>query len=148
MTRRAAEDRFWEKVDTSGECWEWVAARDRTGYGLFKWRHGDDGMRNIVAHRASYMLLVGPIPGGMKVLHRCDNRPCVRPDHLFLGTQSDNMLDMSAKGRSFWQQKTHCAEGHEYTPENTYRTGRRRVCRTCNLAGGRRRYAELRAATA
>jgi len=71
-------------------CWEWNGRRRATGYGVF------DGKG---AHRFSYTVHVGPIPDGLHVLHRCDNPPCVNPDHLWLGTQADNMRDMREKGR-------------------------------------------------
>lgn len=86
--------RFWSRVDKSGECWVWKGSVTPPGYG----RIGYDGKRGY-AHRLSWELANGPIPDGMFVLHRCDNRVCVRPEHLFLGTQSDNMADMDAKGR-------------------------------------------------
>lgn len=87
-------DRFWSKVDKSGDCWEWTACRTRAGYGQFK----SDG-RLHRAHRLAWALTNGPIPEGKHVLHRCDNPGCVNPDHLFLGSHQDNMDDMSNKGR-------------------------------------------------
>lgn len=86
--------RFWSKVDRSGECWTWTAACDRKGYGRMRFPRRHEG-----AHRVSWELTNGPIPEGMFVCHRCDNPPCVRPDHLFLGSHRDNMADMFAKGR-------------------------------------------------
>jgi len=86
--------RFWAKVKISGGCWEWQANRNPFGYGQIR----IEGIpRN--SHRVSWELAHGPIPPKMRVLHKCDNPPCVRPDHLFLGTQADNMRDMVAKGR-------------------------------------------------
>lgn len=87
-------DRFWSKVDKSGDCWEWTASRINTGYGRFVLSG-----KIQMAHRVSYELMVGPIPKGKCVLHHCDNPPCVRPDHLWVGSRSDNMLDMYKKGR-------------------------------------------------
>lgn len=88
------ETRFWEKVDKSGDCWWWTAATDTGGYGRF-----NDGDRLLGAHRYSYKLHHGEIPDGLYVLHTCDNKPCVNPKHLWLGTARDNSLDMVKKGR-------------------------------------------------
>ena len=89
-------ERFEQKIDKSGECWNWTGALNYTthGYGVFGAKSG-----NALAHRYSYAAFVGEILDGMQVLHRCDNKRCVRPDHLFLGTQKDNMQDMMSKGR-------------------------------------------------
>jgi hypothetical protein len=86
-------ERFWSKVDTSGECWLWTGAINPTGYGAL-----GRGV-NSGAHRVSWQLHYGEIPPGMEVCHRCDVRSCVRPDHLFLGPHADNAADMVRKGR-------------------------------------------------
>jgi len=88
------EERFWKKVKRGNGCWEWCAARDPTGYGRFKL----NGKAEL-AHRVSYTLTRGEIPHGYLVCHHCDNPRCVRPDHLFSGTYSDNMMDAGKKGR-------------------------------------------------
>lgn len=87
-------NRFWEKVDISGDCWEWIAGKNWQGYGVFK----IDG-KNMRSHRFSYSCVFGKIPDGMCVCHHCDNPGCVRPSHLFLGTKMDNTQDAIAKGR-------------------------------------------------
>lgn len=126
----SVEKRFWDKVNTSGECWLWTASVDTKDYGKFYL-----APRLQSAHRVSFMLAYGEIPEGLMVLHRCDVPRCVRPIHLFLGTASDNAQDMLHKGRSHQASKETCAQGHSFTEENTYRRPDRpnsRSCRECN----------------
>lgn len=90
-----APARFLARVEQTSGCWIWRGnVRVRGGYG----RLGYCG-RPQLAHRVAYQIFVGPIPEGMDVCHRCDNPPCVRPDHLFVGTALDNIKDSIKKGR-------------------------------------------------
>jgi hypothetical protein len=89
-------ERLLSKVerDKKTECWNWTASLNTSGYGHMK-------LRGTLwpSHRLSYKLHRGPIPDGICVCHRCDNRKCINPEHLFLGTRLDNATDMVAKGR-------------------------------------------------
>jgi hypothetical protein len=88
--------RFWSKVDKQGkdECWNWLAPRTYYGYGQVNYEG-----RPHIASRMSWRIHNGEIPSELCVLHHCDNRICVNPDHLFLGTRTDNMVDKCQKGR-------------------------------------------------
>lgn len=87
--------RFWAKVNITEGCWEWTGATTKGGYGHTR----DENQRQIDAHRLAWILTYGPIPDGLLICHHCDNRKCVRPDHLFLATQKDNIQDALNKGR-------------------------------------------------
>lgn len=91
---KSTKERFWEKVDISSDCWEWIASKNKLGYGNFS----VDGT-HMLAHRYSMILAGHEIPDGMAVLHRCDNPPCVNPSHLYVGTWADNARDRDSRGR-------------------------------------------------
>ena len=87
-------------VQTEAGCWEWQLGKDSVGYGRMKVSTGSrESYRNVSSHRYAFELWQGAIPQGLNVLHKCDNRACCNPEHLFLGTQRDNMHDMHRKGR-------------------------------------------------
>jgi len=91
-------ERFWSFVSRSETCWSWTGRKTWSGYGELC--AGGKHSKKLRAHRVSWELAFGGVPGGLCVLHRCDNRLCVRPDHLFLGTRRDNSEDRCLKGRT------------------------------------------------
>jgi hypothetical protein len=92
--KKSIKERLIDKIAISDDCWVWIGDRFHNGYG----RLNIDGKLKS-AHRLSYEEFVGPIPNGLCVCHRCDNPPCIKPSHLFVGTNFDNMQDMRRKGR-------------------------------------------------
>ena len=106
-SRKSLSDRFWAKVrriNDATSCWEWTGALHDHGYGLIGLGSRKEGIER--AHRLSYSMHNAEIGEGLFVLHRCDNRKCVRPDHLFLGTASDNAKDMASKLRGCHGEKS------------------------------------------
>jgi len=143
--------RFWTRVRQGEGCWEWQGTVHSAGYGVLRGPNG----KQWKAHRAAFFLTHGTLPGpGRYVCHRCDNRLCVRPDHLYDGDAVDNNRDTVERHRRA-PAPTHCRNGHEFTPENTLPAfksagvvwGRRcRVCtyRTNNASYARRHSTESR----
>lgn len=127
-TEAEIQRRFWSLVRISDGCWEWTGALDKDGYGRHFHRTGA-----FKSHRYSYEISVGPIPDELHVCHHCDNPACVRPDHLFLGTRSDNMRDCMRKGRAknVFQRAALCKSGqHALTEGNRGPSG----CKICRRA--------------
>jgi len=143
-------ERFWPKVDKSGECWLWTASVDQHGYGqMWSFWH----QRPVRASRIAWYLETGKWPD-LLVCHHCDNPTCVRFLHLFQGNHKANSCDAAAKGRiglfaktecnpaaAFQRTKTQCAVGHHYDVQNTiwYHDGKWRRCRACMNAIRRER---------
>lgn len=126
--RRSPEEQLGEP-GAPDECWEWQGSRDRDGYGR---------VNKKLVHRIAYEYFVGPIPDGLELDHLCRLRHCWNPAHLEPVTHRVNMM----RGRGVGSEnaaKTHCVNGHEYTPENTYvGSNGWRQCRTCNRERQRR----------
>lgn len=123
--------RLLERIEIDeNECWNYTGFRHANGYGIFSYR----GRYSAAAHRVAVELFVGPFDPALHVCHRCDNPPCINPDHLFLGTHEDNMRDMARKGRAAAVNRgiTECRRGHPFDEANTiWRPDGRRKCRTC-----------------
>lgn len=125
-------------------CWEYTGYRQPRGYGSIQVQG-----KAVLAHRASYEEYVGPIPEGMVIDHLCRNTSCINPEHLEPTTQRENLM-RSPFGKAVTNSaKTHCPQGHEYTPENTrmmpQRYGWARVCGTCHSRPGLKTLAEIEA---
>ena len=130
---RRYEESFWEKVKKAEGCWEWTGSKLPRGYGNFGRQLVKE--HSQLAHRWAWRFSHGrAAPQNRMVLHSCDNPCCVRPSHLFLGTQTDNMRDLASKGKHPQSLKTHCPQGHPYSEGNTKifrRPGRNTFNRAC-----------------
>jgi len=135
------ESRFFDNIsfEPMSGCWLWVGATDSCGYGRIRIATH----KTQAAHRYSYQLHVGNIESELYVCHKCDNPTCVNTEHLFVGTQKDNMLDCVIKGRHRSQEVTHCPRGHAYEGDNLVITHtergnhRQRMCKICHRESSR-----------
>lgn len=109
--RQDVDAAFWAKVQHSDGCWLWTGCRNQKGYGQFRNEYG----QNEQAHRYAYRRTVGPIPEMAVVCHQCDNPPCVKPAHLWIGSVADNQRDMARKGRVRYDLEA-LAKGRRKTP--------------------------------
>lgn len=118
------------EIDPVTGCWNWTASLTVWGYGQIKIRP-----RNMRVNRVAAHVFKGfDLNSKLWVLHRCDNRRCFNPDHLFYGTAKDNQQDCIAKGRHSEQQRTHCPQGHAYSGKNLRISCRgARLCKACDL---------------
>lgn len=141
-------ERFWSKVDASGDCWLWTSHVIRNGYGAFALaRNGNKRTRHVTAHRFAYGLLVGPIPSGMTLDHLCRVKTCVNPDHL----EPVSLIENNRRAPTTHAGRTHCKHGHPFDAANTVlvpRTHRgqpcmRRRCRECFKAYLRTHYQRM-----
>lgn len=115
------------KIDENTGCWEWTGYRYH-GYGILSVNR-----RPTKAHRFVYELLREKIPKNAILCHTCDNRSCVNPDHVYVGTYADNNRDIRERRGHHFSVRTQCHRGHEYTPENTKykKEGGARICVQC-----------------
>ena len=118
------KERFMRLVKKTRSCWLWTSARQGRGYGFFKpdgTVKGRKEVKGIMAHRYSYLIHVGKIPKGSYICHKCDNKLCVNPAHLFLGNATSNAKDMVSKERHRWGEN----RPHEhYCPRSKRRAGK------------------------
>jgi hypothetical protein len=122
-------ERFWGFVTKTDTCWLWQGSKNK-GYGQFTVRRPESLTKKLAAHRYAYELLVGSIPDGLDLDHLCRVPACVNPAHLEPVTRKENLR----RGISGNGSKTHCKRGHEFTPENTYKTANGRGCVACRDA--------------
>ena len=137
---RTVDPELADRVDVKGECLVWTGAKTMSGYGMRK-----KGGIISYTHRVSCAYAnEQEIPKGMFILHSCDNPPCLLPEHLWVGTQEDNMRDMAEKGRANGgrPRKEFCKRGHNLAEVSYTRPDGRRKCRPCEALWAREKRAK------
>lgn len=131
---------FWAKVDKSPGCWNWTAAKDRDGYGVWSVRQNGK-IKQYRVHRVALMGTPNGLDESLTVDHLCKNKTCLNPEHLEQVSLAENVK----RSTSFNGSKTHCKNGHEFTVENTRITATRRFCKKCHANNEMQRYNKLKA---
>ena len=126
-----ATKRFWAKVNTEGQCWVWLGARNQNGYGRF-WHD----VKMVTAHRFAYEEAHGPVVSGLVLDHLCRNRSCVRPGHLEPVSGHENTLRGESRAAAN-ARRTHCSKGHDYLTSGYVDRRGQRNCNICRNAKNR-----------
>jgi len=126
------EDIIERVVIDKNDCWNWQGAKIK-GYGSIR-----VNMKHFYVHRLTWILTNGEISDGLYACHKCDNPACCNPRHIFLGTQRENMIDSSKKGRHWKANRKFCDKGHEFNEENTYLFRGNKQCKVCNNIASRK----------
>jgi HNH endonuclease len=129
LIKRLLDKRY---IDKETGCWNWFGNCNAGGYGQICFNNKPVGVRRIIA----YICLNFDLNNPLDVCHKCDNKRCFNPTHLFIGTRADNLQDASKKGRLGWnnQKKNRCKRGHEFTDNNSIiRKNGTKTCRTCKI---------------
>lgn len=123
--RNTIEKALWDKVTVTGFCWLFEGWVDKEGYGYARF-----DLKAQRVHKLAYEQLIGPVPDGLHLDHLCRVRHCVNPDHLEPVTPRENLMRGFTHARVN-AEKSHCKNGHEFTPENTLQDDKQRYCRAC-----------------
>lgn len=134
---RNTVETLWNQI-VKGDCWNWTGTLNNRGYGAVSW--GERNPKQV--HRLIYELLIGPIPDGKELHHKCKNRRCCNPEHLELISREEHLkLEPFTNG---YADKTHCIRGHLFDEENTYRYKGHRQCKACKFEYNKQRREKAR----